>query len=545
MNQRHIQDDEYSWRDPLIKNLKNNKNDSLVKKHSLSNNDSQNNNNNNDSEGDTTRCVSNISNISIENNNLVGNLEEFGLSQYEARAYLTMIGKGSLSASEIAYYSHLPRTKIYLTLKKLEKKGLSVISQQKPLICSATNPTEAFEEIVIIQEKRLINMKKVIDKLQKINDKSNYFKGLEEKRYFILDPKSTFQKLSSLIENSRTSIIAILDVWGLRLISQCKSLLIKAITKGVKIKLLISNQCIGSEDLSFLPNEIIIKAGNVFSNIIILDSGNIINIDGGNGKGALFPSIDILGFSYMKIFEEEWKKAIEIKNLKKTESMMQLKAVQLTRFIEDLSSFSTFQYLYSTYLSILSSLAINNRSNNFVSPSTSTHPLSPPPTPLYHSYPPSSCYNKSHQEEGEGEAEAKAEKEKDDNTMILSNKKDKSEHNYDNNSKINFSKNHMSLLISLEKYGVTLTDFTIEELIQIVDLILKMNYSGELKFDRNNHILSIHMKGKNKSLIILTILLSLYFINLKYEIDITPKISEISDENTINSFQIKYSKSLN
>ena len=58
-----------------------------------------------------------------------------------------MIGKGSLSASEIAYYSHLPRTKIYLTLKKLEKKGLSVISQQKPLICSAINPTEAFEEI--------------------------------------------------------------------------------------------------------------------------------------------------------------------------------------------------------------------------------------------------------------------------------------------------------------------------------------------------------------------------------------------------------------
>ena len=317
MNQRHIQDEDYSFKDPLIQTLKNNKNDSGVKKYSLSNDDTQtNNNNNDDSDMDTTRCVRTSS---IENNNLVGNLEEFGLSQYEARAYLTMIGKGSLSASEIAYYSHLPRTKIYLTLKKLEKKGLSVISQQKPLICSAINPTEAFEEIVIIQEKRLMNMKKVIDKLQNINDQSNYLKGLEEKRYFVLDPKSTFQKLSALIENSRTSIIAILDVWGLRLISQCKSLLIKAITKGVKIKLLISNQCIDSEDLSILPNEIIIKAGNVFSNIIILDSGNIINIDGGNGKAALFPSIDILGFSYMKIFEEEWKKATEIKNLKITE----------------------------------------------------------------------------------------------------------------------------------------------------------------------------------------------------------------------------------
>ena len=532
MNQRHIHDDDYSIQDPIINNLESNKKVSGPEKQYFSNDDSQyNNNNNGNNEVDTTKCVSNIS---IENNNdLIGNLEEFGLSQYEARAYLTMIGKGSLSASEIAYYSHLPRTKIYLTLKKLEKKGLSVISQQKPLICSAINPTEAFEEIVIIQEKRLMNMKKVIDKLQKINDKSNYLKGLEEKRYFILDPKSTFQKLSTLIENSRTSIIAILDVWGLRLISQCKSLLIKAITKGIKIELLISNQCIGSEDLSFLPNEIMIKVGNVFSNIIILDSGNIINIDGGNGKAALFTSIDILGFSYMKIFEEEWKKAIEIKNLNKTESLNQLTAIQVIRFIEDLSRFSTSQYLYSIYLSILSSLSIDNRSDGSVSSSPSSSPphFSPP-----HHYPTPPSYQ-SLQKEGE-------EKE-DSTTTILSNNKDIKERISDYNSKINVDKNHhVSFLNSLERYGVNLTDFTIEELIQIVDLILKMNYSGELKFDGNNNILSIHSRGKNKSLIILTILLSLYFINLKYEIDITPKISDISDEITINTFHIKYSKSL-
>lgn len=522
MNQRHIHDDDYSIQDPIINNLESNKKVSGPETQYFSNDDSQyNNNNNGNNDGDTTKCVSNIS---IENNNdLIGNLEEFGLSQYEARAYLTMIGKGSLSASEIAYYSHLPRTKIYLTLKKLEKKGLSVISQQKPLICSAINPTEAFEEIVIIQEKRLMNMKKVIDKLQKINDKSNYLKGLEEKRYFILDPKSTFQKLSTLIENSRTSIIAILDVWGLRLISQCKSLLIKAITKGIKIELLISNQCIGSEDLSFLPNEIMIKVGNVFSNIIILDSGNIINIDGGNGKAALFTSIDILGFSYMKIFEEEWKKAIEIKNLNKTESLNQLTAIQLIRFIEDLSRFSTSQYLYSIYLSILSSLAIDNRSDG----SVSSPPHHNPTPPSYQSL------------------QKEREEKEDSTTTILSNKKDINEPTSDYNSKINVDKNHhVSFLNSLERYGVNLTDFTIEELIQIVDLILKMNYSGELKFDGNNNILSIHSRGKNKSLIILTILLSLYFINLKYEIDITPKISDISDEITINTFHIKYSKSL-
>jgi HTH-type transcriptional regulator, sugar sensing transcriptional regulator len=41
---------------------------------------------------------------------------------------------------------------VYSTLKKLEKKKLSVISQQKPVICSAISPEEAFSEIVELDE---------------------------------------------------------------------------------------------------------------------------------------------------------------------------------------------------------------------------------------------------------------------------------------------------------------------------------------------------------------------------------------------------------
>jgi HTH-type transcriptional regulator, sugar sensing transcriptional regulator len=508
MNQRHIHDDS-SFQDINIKN--NNKKAFGSRKQYFSNHDSLNNN--------TTRCVNNIN---IENNDLIGNLEEFGLSQYEARAYLTMIGKGSLSASEIAYYSHLPRTKIYLTLKKLEKKGLSVISQQKPLICSAINPTEAFEEIVIIQEQKLRNMKRVVEKLQKINYESNSLKGLEEKRYFILDPKSTLQKLSILVENSRTSIYAILDVWGLRLISECTSSLIKAITKGVKLQFLISNQCIGSEYLSYLPDEIMIKIGNVFSNIIILDSGNIINIDGGNGKAALFTSIDILGFSYMKIFEEEWKKAVEIKNLNKTESLNQLKAVQIIKFIEDLSCFSTSQYLYSVYLSNVSSLEGNDKRFNDL---VYTPPHSPPPSSSIRT-PPISYPSQ-------------------EDTTMSEIKQGKIGATYESNPKTYFNKNYASFINYLGKYGINLNDFTIEELFQIVNLSLKMNYSGELRYDKKNNILSIYSKGKTKSLVILTILLSSYFLNLKYEIDIAPNISEISSDDEIktDAFHLKFSKS--
>src|ERR671923_1413611 len=142
------------------------------------------------------------------NNDLSGSLEEFGLSKYEARAYLTMIGKGSLAASEIAYYANLPRTKVYQTLKKLEKKKLAVISKQKPLICSAIPPEEAFSEIVNLHERRLKNMKNIVDRLQKINNQGQRPKGSEERRYFILDANSALEKIGNLIAGSRSSITA-------------------------------------------------------------------------------------------------------------------------------------------------------------------------------------------------------------------------------------------------------------------------------------------------------------------------------------------------
>ena len=263
------------------------------------------------------------------NSELVISLEEFGLSKYEAKAYLTMIDKGSLSASEIAYYSNLPRTKVYPTLKKLEKKKLSVISQQKPVICSAISPEEAFGEIVELHERRLKNMKKIVEILRRINNEAQSPAGSEEKKYLILDPTSALEKVANLIASSRSSINAILDVWGIRLISQCKLSLLRAINNGIKIRLVIANQCIGNESLFSLPKDINFKVGDVSSNMIIIDFNNMISIDSSNGKAAVFMSMDIFGLSQMRIFDEKWHSALDI-----THSIIKgrhcVKAIQLT-----------------------------------------------------------------------------------------------------------------------------------------------------------------------------------------------------------------------
>jgi sugar-specific transcriptional regulator TrmB len=269
------------------------------------------------------------------NIDLPGSLEEFGLSKYEARAYLTMIGKGSLAVSEIAYYANLPRTKVYQTVKKLEKKKLAVISKQKPLICSAIPPEEAFAEIVNLHDRRVRNMKKIVDSLQKINDESQRPKGSEERRYFILDANSTLEKISSLIANSRSSVTATLDPWGLRLISQCKPSVLRALTAGVQLRMILDSQCIGNENVFQLPDGIELRTAEVVSNLIIIDSTYMVSIDSSNGKAAFFASTDSFAMLQAKNFEEVWSSASEMKYLLDMQPEVAGKAVELIRIVEN------------------------------------------------------------------------------------------------------------------------------------------------------------------------------------------------------------------
>lgn len=282
--------------------------------------------------------------LTDSNSDLPGNLEEFGLSKYEARAYLTMVGKGSLAASEIAYYANLPRTKIYQTIKKLEKKRLAVVSKQKPLICSAIPPEEAFAEIVKLHERRVKNMRKIVDRLQKINDEGQRPKGSEERRYFMLDANSALEKIGSLIASSRSSVIATLDQWGLRLISQCKPSLVRAITGGVRTRFILGGQCIGNESIFQLPEGIDLRTGEVLSNIIIIDSTHMVSVDSSNGKAALFSSTDSFGALQSKNFEEVWSRAGEVRYLLDREPAVAAKAVELARIVENGLSLKMLEY---------------------------------------------------------------------------------------------------------------------------------------------------------------------------------------------------------
>ena len=263
---------------------------------------------------------------------LVANLEEFGLSKYESMAYITLVSKGTLGASEIAYYSNVPRTKIYTTLKKLERKKLSTISSQKPMIATATPPDEAFGELITMQQGRLASMHTILNSLKKLRDEGK--KPYEEKKYLVLEPNAVVQKIEELVSSTKSNIDFILDSWGQNVVFQSKASLSEAVKRGIKINILLGIQSFANDNDVTFPTGVEVRSDNVSGNIIIFDFKKIIFIDSTNGKASLILTPDAFGNSYIKLFEEKWKKALRI-NPSLLGNRIPKEAIILSKLVED------------------------------------------------------------------------------------------------------------------------------------------------------------------------------------------------------------------
>ena len=240
---------------------------------------------------------------------LTVSLEEFGLSKYEAQAYVSLISKGTISASELAYYSNLPRTKVYPTLLKLENKKLAVISKSKPIMCTAIAPEDAFDSIIHEQINKVNAMNSLVSELKRSSEESRKTRGSEEKRYYQINANNVLSQLKTMIEGSKSSIQIAIDQWGLGLLTECRDSLVSVIRRNLDVRMIIPSSLIGSEAYRKLPNGIKIKTSDIVQNCFIFDETEILMINDENGKGANFSSTEILGNNQTKLFANIWKNA--------------------------------------------------------------------------------------------------------------------------------------------------------------------------------------------------------------------------------------------
>ena len=279
---------------------------------------------------------------------LTVSLEEFGLSKYESQAYVALIARGTISASELAYYSEIPRTKIYPTLLKLENKKLAIISKSKPIMCTAIAPEDAFDVIIHEQINKVNAMNTLISNLKKASEESRKTRGSEEKRYFHLSANNVLSQLQTMIEGSKSSIKIMADQWGFGLLAECKEQLLSVSRRNLDVKVLVSPSQICSESYRVIPEGIEIRASDITQNCFIFDGTELLIINNDNGKGAIFSSTDILGINQEKMFSNIWKNAIKTKALA---DMTKTEAYEIYKIIKTVNETGLTYLLNSAMIS--------------------------------------------------------------------------------------------------------------------------------------------------------------------------------------------------
>ncbi|MFB6189389.1 MAG: TrmB family transcriptional regulator, partial [Halapricum sp.] len=72
--------------------------------------------------------------------------ERLDFGEYEAKAYLTILEHGELTAAEIAEYTDIPQPRVYDTVRSLSDSGLVELRESRPMKVLAIDPEEAFDD---------------------------------------------------------------------------------------------------------------------------------------------------------------------------------------------------------------------------------------------------------------------------------------------------------------------------------------------------------------------------------------------------------------
>ena len=101
------------------------------------------------------------------------------------------------------------------------------------------------------------------------------------------------------------------------------------------------------------------------------------------------------------------------------------------------------------------------------------------------------------------------------------------------------------IIRSIEKSGLKILETNINELFNIIDSALKISYSGNLKHDKTNNVISIHSRSDGKSVLPWALLLASYFKHIGNESKIMQNSKQITSTESIHLKLLKPIPELN
>ena len=166
-------------------------------------------------------------------------LHEIGLREYETRAYLILLERGVMIASEVSEHGGIPYSKVYETLNSLERKGWIEVERGRPSRYFPKAPSESLEAARLRLEDMVNSWKHVIlGELQPLYEKREL---MEKPDIWILRGEfSILAKLKEMLDAARNELMIAAPAFAKGFVDASVSVLGQVRDSGVRVQVMVT-----------------------------------------------------------------------------------------------------------------------------------------------------------------------------------------------------------------------------------------------------------------------------------------------------------------
>jgi sugar-specific transcriptional regulator TrmB len=168
-------------------------------------------------------------------------LRDFGLTEYEIRAFTTLLKLKIAAAEQISETGKIPLPRVYDTLNELKKKGFVLISKGRPKKFRIVSPKKALSNLIELEKEKFENkIKELKNKVEIISGILLELEPLTIKKeggiWFTEKRKNVVKTLNEQLISAKKQVLSFAgDIsWLSETISSIK----EARKKGIEIKIL-------------------------------------------------------------------------------------------------------------------------------------------------------------------------------------------------------------------------------------------------------------------------------------------------------------------
>jgi len=174
-------------------------------------------------------------------------LQDIGLTAYEAAAYLSLLKFGVSGANSICKDADVPYGKIYTVLESLAGKGFIEVQVSRPKKFRAVDPDMAlnsfFEKRKTEFEKEILVLENSVEEVKQVLKNVPIQKQKDEIFWTTAVTESEIRKFAiSVYSEVKKSLCLIPPALGMPIIASLLPEVLRAIDRGVKIRLLVSHR---------------------------------------------------------------------------------------------------------------------------------------------------------------------------------------------------------------------------------------------------------------------------------------------------------------